>query len=274
MQAAARRLGNADSAPDDSFGGGSGPMAGLLEGPAYTRPRVWRGREVPPVLLSGDHAAIARWRRDAALRQTAANRPDLAARLAAVTGRRSAVSIPAIVRYSLRLAFLSAAKIWQTESAAPHMRPSRCVAGRLAPWTPRDRISAFAGVRVMRTRGTAAMHTAIAELEQAQIRSDIPDFRPGDTLKVHVRVVEGSRSRIQVFQGVVLRRQGGGARETFTVRKISYGVGVERTFPVHSPSIDKIEVVTRGRVRRAKLYYLRSLRGKAARIKERREPAR
>jgi len=110
------------------------------------------------------------------------------------------------------------------------------------------------------------MHTAIADLEQAQIRPDIPGFRPGDTLKVHVRVVEGSRTRIQVFQGVVIRRQGGGARETFTVRKISYGVGVERTFPVHSPSIDKIEVVTRGRVRRAKLYYLRSLRGKAARI--------
>ena len=115
------------------------------------------------------------------------------------------------------------------------------------------------------------MHTAITDLEQAQIRSDIPDFRPGDTLKVHVRVVEGSRSRIQVFQGVVIRRLGGGARETFTVRKISYGVGVERTFPVHSPSIDKIEVVTRGRVRRAKLYYLRSLRGKRARIRERRE---
>jgi large subunit ribosomal protein L19 len=115
------------------------------------------------------------------------------------------------------------------------------------------------------------MHTAIADLERTQLRSDIPAFRPGDTLKVHVRVVEGTRSRIQVFQGVVIRRQGGGVRETFTVRKISYGVGVERTFPVHSPSIDKIEVVTRGRVRRAKLYYLRSLRGKAARIKERRE---
>ena len=115
------------------------------------------------------------------------------------------------------------------------------------------------------------MHTAIADLERAQIREDIPEFRPGDTLKVHVRVVEGSRTRIQVFQGVVIRRQGGGARETFTVRKISYGVGVERTFPVHSPSIDKIEVVTKGRVRRAKLYYLRSLRGKRARIKERRE---
>ena len=115
------------------------------------------------------------------------------------------------------------------------------------------------------------MHTAIAELEQAQIRSDMPDFRPGDTLKVHVNVTEGNRSRIQVFQGVVIRRQGGGARETFTVRKVSYGVGVERTFPVHTPAIDKIEVVTRGRVRRAKLYYLRDLRGKAARIRERRE---
>src|SRR5258708_23147369 len=116
------------------------------------------------------------------------------------------------------------------------------------------------------------MHTAIAELEQAQIRSDIPGFRPGDTLKVHVRVKEGSRSRIQVFQGVVLRRQGGGARETFTVRKISYGVGVERTFPGHSPSIDKIQVVTRGRGRRAKPDYLRSLRGKAPPVKARREP--
>ena len=115
------------------------------------------------------------------------------------------------------------------------------------------------------------MHTAIAELEQAQTRADVPVFRPGDTLKVHVRVVEGNRSRIQLFQGVVIRRQGGGLRETFTVRKVSYGVGVERTFPVHSPSIDKIEVVTRGQVRRAKLYYLRDLRGKAARIKERRE---
>jgi large subunit ribosomal protein L19 len=115
------------------------------------------------------------------------------------------------------------------------------------------------------------MHTAIAELEQTQVRDDIPEFRPGDTLKVHVRVKEGNRSRIQVFQGVVIRRQGGGIRETFTVRKISYGVGVERTFPVHSPSIDKIERVTRGKVRRAKLYYLRELRGKAARIRERRE---
>ncbi|MBA9007108.1 MULTISPECIES: 50S ribosomal protein L19 [Thermomonospora] len=115
------------------------------------------------------------------------------------------------------------------------------------------------------------MHTLIQEIEKAAMRADVPDFRPGDTLKVHVRVTEGNRSRIQVFQGVVIRRQGGGARETFTVRKVSYGVGVERTFPLNSPSIDKIEVVTRGDVRRAKLYYLRNLRGKAARIKERRE---
>jgi large subunit ribosomal protein L19 len=109
-------------------------------------------------------------------------------------------------------------------------------------------------------------------LDAESLRSDIPDFRPGDTLKVHVRVVEGSRERVQIFQGVVIRRQGGGIRETFTVRKVSFGVGVERTFPVHTPIIAKIEVVTRGDVRRAKLYYLRDLRGKAAKIKEKRDP--
>jgi large subunit ribosomal protein L19 len=111
-------------------------------------------------------------------------------------------------------------------------------------------------------------------VERAQLRDDLPDFRPGDTVKVHVRVVEGSRSRIQVFQGFVLRRQGGGLRETFSVRKISFGVGVERTFPVHSPSIAKVELVTRGDVRRSKLYYLRERTGKAAKIKEKRSPAR
>ena len=114
------------------------------------------------------------------------------------------------------------------------------------------------------------MHT-LDSLDAASMRSNLPAFRPGDTLKVHVRVVEGNRSRIQLFQGVVIRRQGGGLRETFTVRKVSFGVGVERTFPVHTPIIDKIEVVTRGDVRRAKLYYLRDLRGKAAKIKEKRE---
>ena len=107
-------------------------------------------------------------------------------------------------------------------------------------------------------------------LDAVSLRDDIPDFRPGDTLKVHVRVIEGNRSRIQVFQGAVIRRQGGGVRETFSVRKISFGVGVERTFPVHSPIIARIEVLTRGDVRRAKLYYLRDRIGKAAKIKEKR----
>ena len=108
-------------------------------------------------------------------------------------------------------------------------------------------------------------------IDAASLRSDVPAFRPGDTVKVHVRVVEGNRERIQVFQGVVIRRQGGGVRETFSVRKVSFGVGVERTFPVHSPIVDHIEIVTRGDVRRAKLYYLRELRGKKAKIKEKRE---
>lgn len=104
----------------------------------------------------------------------------------------------------------------------------------------------------------------------ASLRDDVPDFAPGDTLKVHVKVIEGNRSRTQVFEGVVIRRQGSGVRETFTVRKVSFGVGVERTFPVHSPVIDRIEPVTRGDVRRAKLYYLRDRIGKAAKVKEKR----
>jgi large subunit ribosomal protein L19 len=108
----------------------------------------------------------------------------------------------------------------------------------------------------------------LSELDARSLRSDLPTFHPGDTVNVHVRVVEGNRSRIQVFKGVVIRRQGAGVRETFTVRKVSFGVGVERTFPVHTPVIDRIEVVTRGDVRRAKLYYLRDLRGKKAKIKE------
>jgi large subunit ribosomal protein L19 len=108
-------------------------------------------------------------------------------------------------------------------------------------------------------------------VDQQSLRDDIPEFAPGDTLKVHVRVVEGNRERVQVFQGAVIRRQGSGLRETFTVRKVSFGVGVERTFPVHSPIVQKIEVVTRGDVRRAKLYYLRDRIGKSAKIKEKRD---
>lgn len=111
----------------------------------------------------------------------------------------------------------------------------------------------------------------VQQVEETFLKTDIPEFRAGDTVRVHVRVVEGEKERIQVFQGVVIGRRGGGTRETFTVRKISGGIGVERIFPVHSPIIDKIEVVRQGKVRRAKLYYLRGLRGKAARIEERQD---
>ena len=121
-----------------------------------------------------------------------------------------------------------------------------------------------------RLRNGRTMHN-LDSVNAASLRTDIPDFRPGDTVKVHVKVIEGSRSRIQVFQGAVIARQGGGVSETFTVRKVSFGVGVERTFPVHTPIVEQIEVITRGDVRRAKLYYLRERRGKAAKIRERRD---
>jgi large subunit ribosomal protein L19 len=139
---------------------------------------------------------------------------------------------------------------------------------------PADGSTAAASIESRVSRGTCQEVTTmniLDALDAEQLRSDVPDFRPGDTLKVHVKVVEGTRSRIQLFQGVVIRRQGAGVRETFTVRKISFGVGVERTFPVHTPVIDRIEVATRGDVRRAKLYYLRELRGKKAKIKEKRD---
>jgi large subunit ribosomal protein L19 len=140
------------------------------------------------------------------------------------------------------------------------------------PDTPEN---SFGCARCARTSGAAnnkevsPMNT-LDFVDQASLRDDIPTFSPGDTVNVHVKVIEGSKERIQVFKGVVIRRQGGGIRETFTVRKESYGVGVERTFPVHSPNIDHLDVVTRGDVRRAKLYYLRELRGKKAKIKEKR----
>jgi large subunit ribosomal protein L19 len=112
------------------------------------------------------------------------------------------------------------------------------------------------------------MQQLISEITKEQLRTDLPAFRPGDTVRVHVKVIEGTRERIQLFEGVVIKRRGGGISETFTVRKVSYGVGVERAFPVHTPKIAKLEVIRRGKVRRAKLYYLRNLRGKKARIKE------
>lgn len=115
------------------------------------------------------------------------------------------------------------------------------------------------------------MANIIDDVAAASLRDDIPEFRAGDTLKVHVKVIEGSRSRVQLFQGICIKVQGSGVGRTFTVRKVSFGVGVERTFPLHTPIIEKIEIATRGDVRRAKLYYLRNLRGKAAKIKEKRE---
>lgn|SRR5699024_2190401 len=132
------------------------------------------------------------------------------------------------------------------------------------------RCSAILKDKNISLEGVKQMQKLIEEITKEQLRTDHPDFRAGDTVKVHVKVVEGSRERIQVFEGVVIKRQNGGIGETFTVRKLSYGVGVERTFPLHSPRLAKIEVSRRGIVRRAKLYYLRNLRGKAARIKERR----
>jgi len=123
-----------------------------------------------------------------------------------------------------------------------------------------------------RQKAMTSMQT-LDDIDALSLKSDIPDFRAGDTVKVHVKVVEGNKTRVQVFQGVVIGRQGAGVRETFTVRKISYGTGVERTFPLHTPIVEKIELVSRGDVRRAKLYYLRELRGKAAKIKELRDPS-
>ncbi|KRM63609.1 50s ribosomal protein l19 [Ligilactobacillus agilis DSM 20509] len=122
----------------------------------------------------------------------------------------------------------------------------------------------------MKGRKLMSVNPLIAKLTEAQLRNDIPEFRAGDTVRVHARIVEGSRERIQIFEGVVIKRRGEGISETYTVRKISNGIGVERTFPLHTPRVDKIEVVRHGKVRRAKLYYLRALHGKAARIPERR----
>jgi large subunit ribosomal protein L19 len=138
------------------------------------------------------------------------------------------------------------------------------------PDSPGDQLRSLLAAGRAYLQGHLEMNILDA-IDAQSIRTDIVDFRAGDTVKVHARVVEGNRSRVQVFQGVVIRRQGSGLRETFTVRKVSFGVGVERTYPLNSPAIDRIEVVTRGDVRRAKLYYLRDLRGKKAKIKELRE---
>ena len=204
---------------------------GLVEYPQYTRPASFRGFEVPEILRSGDHARIARWRHAEALRRTRDRRPDLLERRGLSDAERAVL-----------------------EDGRDGVVRLRC--------SPPFAVCSFLG------RSLTMQRTDL--VDRASLRDDIPDFGPGDTLKVHVRVVEGNRERVQIFQGVVIRRQGSGLRETFTVRKVSFGVGVERTFPVHSPIIARIEVLTRGDVRRAKLYYLRGRVGKAAKVKEKR----
>jgi tRNA (guanine-N1)-methyltransferase/ribosomal protein L19 len=204
-------LGNPESTRAESF------RAGLLEGPQYTRPAVFRDLEVPAVLRSGDHGAVARWRAEQASRATRRLRPDL------------------------------------LETQQPETRD-----GADGNATARD-------PRWGRRKGKVM--NSIDAVHPATPRRDLPPFRPGDTVRVHVNITEGDKQRVQVFEGVVIRRRGKGPSASFTVRKVSYGVGVERVFPVESPSVKKLEIKSRGHVRRSRLYYLRQLRGKKARLR-------
>ena len=240
-------MGNAESAGDESF------SSGLLEYPQFTRPASFRGWDVPEVLRSGDHGRVDRWRRAEALARTARDRPDLIA----ARGGLSDDDVRLLADHGYRPGRWLRAPEEDRLSCGPRVRPDAAAS------TP------MRALRSIPRRSTRAMKPTDL-VDQTNLRDDVPDFAPGDTLKVHVRVVEGTRERVQIFQGAVIRRQGGGVQETFTVRKLSFGVGVERTFPVHSPTISKIEVVTRGDVRRAKLYYLRDRVGKSAKIKEKR----
>ena len=267
-------IGNAESLVEESH------EDGLLEYPVYTKPATWRGLDVPggadlrpPRRRSpagaatsgcGGRPAGARTcsPRSTRPRSTTATGPSLE-----LSSRRTGCA-PVRTRRP-ELDFRDRPPLWQTRPLRHRPRP--CHGGGVSPadrMTPTN--PPTVGDPWHRRESDTSMHT-LDGLDQASLRDDIPAFRPGDTLKVNVKVIEGTRSRVQLFQGVVIRRQGAGVRETFTVRKVSFGVGVERTFPVHSPVIDSIEVVTRGDVRRAKLYYLRDLRGKAAKIKEKRE---
>ncbi len=254
-------VGNAESLTDESH------ADGLLEAPAYTKPDQWRGHDVPEVLLSGHHQA------DRPLAPGAVGtphrpgppRPDRGPGPPSDVPRRTGRCWQRAGGSSSVVDFGRSTALWQTEGPFGAAVPA--TGGTRTARTPRTSVHPSADLWQL---PGDLMHT-LDSLDAASLKSDIPDFRPGDTLKVHVRVIEGNKSRVQIFQGVVIRRSGGGVRETFTVRKVSYGVGVERTFPVHSPVIEQIEVITRGAVRRAKLYYLRDRRGKAAKIKERRE---
>lgn len=277
-------LGNAESHRDDSFAPGA--MANLLEGPVYTKPPEWRGRGIPDVLLSGHHGKIARWRRDEAFRRTALNRPDLIERCDPAAFDKKDREVLSILGWAPEPGgrFWRRPRTWKNKPLL-YARPTPLPQGE-GQSVPRARGSRPTAVRCERqpephhdiplmTCGIgeeAEEHGQPARLRQRRgAPHRRPGLPPGDTVNVHVRVIEGNRSRIQQFKGVVIRRQGAGVSETFTVRKVSFSVGVERTFPVNSPIFEKIELVTRGDVRRAKLYYLRELRGKAAKIKEKRD---
>ncbi len=167
--------------------------------------------------------------------------------------------------------FAERPELWQNKPLCPYGTVTWCRFSASGEQPGETRVRTQSAVDLRRVQKAKEEMQKFDAIDAASLKSDIPDFRIGDTVKVHVNIIEGTRSRIQVFQGVVTGRQGDGVRETFTVRKISFQVGVERKFPVHTPIIDHIEIVTRGDVRRAKLYYLRSLRGKKAKIKEKRD---
>ena len=223
---------------------------------------------MPEVLRSGDHGRIARWRRDRALLRTARRRPDLLAALPPrALDKRDVAALEGA-------GFPVPGPMWQSsEVAACGRRVRRSLDRRLVRVNGRSE----SPTRTPKSRCALSLRGCSDEHAGRAGRPVAADRRPGlprrRHVKVHARVVEGNRSRVQIFQGVVIRRQGGGLRETFTVRKVSFGVGVERTYPINSPQLDRIEIVTRGDVRRAKLYYLRELRGKKAKIKEKREKA-
>ena len=231
-------MGKEASAAEESF------ADGLLEYPQYTRPPLFEGEPIPEVLTSGDHAKVAAWRRAEAERLTKARRPDL---WAAYLARKTPKNGPKIPR-------VTKAELCRRSSPDP-FRPDK---------TARRMLALPPEIEAM---------NIIQQLEKEQVEKlsagkNIPDFAPGDTVLVNVKVVEGDKSRIQAYEGVCIGRSGRGLNENFTVRKISYGEGVERVFPLYAPMIDSIKVVRRGKVRRAKLYYLRGLRGKKARISE------
>ena len=232
--------------------------SGLLEYPQYTRPEVFGELPVPPVLLSGHHGEVDRWRRREALRRTLERRPDLLESATLTDADRAALDELREVRRLTRARALPliAAPLLYSPASRP---PSR---SRLHVTSDQPRARP-------RSRGRPRMN-AIKELEREQLRDDVPEIAPGDTVRVSVKVVEGSRERIQVFEGTVMRMRGGGLNRAITVRRIASGVGVERTFMVHAPRIEKIEVVRHGVARRAQLYFLRDRVGKSATLRERR----